>query len=717
MAGRIKDLTSSLHPAVSNHRTTRHLPLVLFLLGILAYGASFAGYLLWRFDLLTIIHTYMDDAFYYFQIAKNLADGHFSTFDRGLTRTNGYHPVWMLLITPVYWICDPDAALFAIKVIEIMLLAGTAALVVVAARLAHLPWLLLFAVLPALYHNNSLLLGLETAAGLFMLGLLFVALGLFARNPLRWRWVLTTVAFVLPWVRLEYVAISLATTGALCCIEWAGRAGPADGRLFAGAVRATPSLAAFPPLLGAGAGLLLYFAWNGLVFGGLVPVSGMTGQLLSQALWEQEEGGYSFVRNFQAVMASRFFDGELVVALECCAYFLLVWGVCRRFNNKDCLVLVFLVGLFGLAAGHLAQFGQSVLTLHPSRMRDWYYGPAYLMMALIVPMRCYIAVFFIRCVIGPKNPRVANVLKTGILVSTAVVLFASTDFSAPWQDVEDRSKHSKLNWTTSSYAGTLLMNRILPEGSLIGAWDAGVLGYFSRFPVVNLDGVVNSYEYLRVQRERGVWKTLLPKSSNIHFTRNVEFFVRMFGITHFANAGRLRSYFENIHFETAPFLTLKNRLPYAFMLWSAESPRMPQNGRDPAHWFWSRMEPHFDFKTDKIGGVVDGRMIQIFAREGEAGQEESSLLVLLDREGRITGISNPCENWWTTARKRHPRFCMDTLLLPKEAIQPVRVETVSVINDVSQLLRDAPNRPDLRDGPNCGQARFGSTLDAAAGRR
>lgn len=35
------------------------------------------------------------------------------------------------------------------------------------------------------------------------------------------------------------------------------------------------------------------------------------------------------------------------------------------------------------------------------------------------------------------------------------------------------------------------MNHVLPEDSVIGSWDAGVLGYFSRFPVVNLDVVVN----------------------------------------------------------------------------------------------------------------------------------------------------------------------------------------------------------------------------------
>lgn len=42
-----------------------------------------------------------DDAFYYFTIARNLASGHGATFD-GLAPTNGFHPLWLLLLTPLF---------------------------------------------------------------------------------------------------------------------------------------------------------------------------------------------------------------------------------------------------------------------------------------------------------------------------------------------------------------------------------------------------------------------------------------------------------------------------------------------------------------------------------------------------------------------------------------------------------------------------------------
>lgn len=46
-----------------------------------------------------VLEATSDDAFYYFQIARNIATGHNVTFD-GETLTNGFHPLWMALLTP-----------------------------------------------------------------------------------------------------------------------------------------------------------------------------------------------------------------------------------------------------------------------------------------------------------------------------------------------------------------------------------------------------------------------------------------------------------------------------------------------------------------------------------------------------------------------------------------------------------------------------------------
>lgn len=51
-----------------------------------------------------------DDAYYYFKVAQNISEGHGSTFD-GLNRTNGYHPLWMLICIPIFALARFDLIL------------------------------------------------------------------------------------------------------------------------------------------------------------------------------------------------------------------------------------------------------------------------------------------------------------------------------------------------------------------------------------------------------------------------------------------------------------------------------------------------------------------------------------------------------------------------------------------------------------------------------
>ena len=629
---------------------------VLFLGGLLAYGGAFAWHMLGRFDLVNLIDTpevNRDDAFYYFQVAWHLAEGKFSTFDGGITRTNGYHPLWLLLITPFYWLFDKETALFAIKALEIMLIAGGVALVAVAARLARLPWILLFAALPALYRQQGMLMGMESAAGLFMLGLFFFAIVLFARDPARRRWPLAVAAFALPWVRLEYAAISLAATAALLLVEWSWQGRPPPG------ARARSLLAckAAGPLLAAGASLLMYFGYNGAVFGGIVPVSAATKQRWSQDHWEAE-GGYDLTRNVHDFLQTSVFDDELRVVLEVFVLVLLVWWFARRSRSReDWLLLAFLVGLFGLAAGHLAKFVQSVLTVHPYwGSYNWYFVPAYLMGVIMIPARCCVAIWFIRRFIGPRLPRASGILILGIVVAGAGSLYAASDFAAPFRFVDRHGETTSIEYSHAHYMGAKAMNRVLPEGSVVGAWASGVLGYFSHFPVVNLDGLVNSYDYMRA-RKKGISK---------HFRS------RHFGITHFTDIRTLPKPLGLMLFEGPPIRLARYNFQQ-FKIWPADPHGAPWSGASPSDWLWERMEPHFGPQTDGIGFFVDGRLAQAFARD--CAPDELAVWSW-SRGGEETSPGR-----WTPTRTG---LCVSARVLPRDA-SDVRVAGMTVGEHLSAL--------------------------------
>ena len=645
---------------------------VLFIGGILVYGAGFACYLLARFDLVNLLRDVnADDSFFYFQIAWNMAEGKFSTFDGGISRTNGYHPIWMLLVTPFYWVFDKEAALFAIKAFEIMLVAGGVAAIAMAARLARLPWVLLFAALPALYRSHGAWVGMEASAGLFMLGLLFLALCLYARNPARWRWALATVVFALPWVRLEYIAISLVATGALCVIEWSWRE-RAPGASRREQVRSVLAADAVIPLLGALAGILVYFAYNWLVFGGILPVSGVTKHLWSQVWWERE-GGYSLPRNLLNIMEIPVFSGgALAVMLATCAFLPLLWWLVRRAHRRDdWLLLVFLVGVFGVAAGHLAKFAQTVLVVHPVvASSGWYFVPAYLTLALFIPVGCYVAVRLVLLFVSPKTRRAAVFLSRGIIGVGAAVLFVKTDFTYPFQYVDDASHSNRTELEVSAYMSAQVMNRILPEGSVVGSWDAGVIGYFSRFPVVNLDGLVNSYEYLRGYRDAGRetgW-TYIGRHAN------AEPLLQKFGITHFANPLYPDKKVDTLMYESASF-TGPRMKEMSIRIWSSA----PLGDFDAAAWFWEKLEPHFDYRSGDAGLIVDGRTAQAFARK--CPSDEEILWFWNGSEGKA--FIDPSRRW----RNTQTGLCVATAVLPHNSDTPMRLEAMTASDYLAELVR------------------------------
>ncbi|ACB94767.1 hypothetical protein [Beijerinckia indica] len=64
---------------------------------------------------------FTDDFFYYLKIAMNIADHHRSSFDM-LHDTNGYHPLWLALITLQYYLFGNTTALFISIVIMISII-------------------------------------------------------------------------------------------------------------------------------------------------------------------------------------------------------------------------------------------------------------------------------------------------------------------------------------------------------------------------------------------------------------------------------------------------------------------------------------------------------------------------------------------------------------------------------------------------------------------
>src|SRR5688572_17505698 len=84
-------------------------------IALLALGAALR---LWNAtrglpELLTT--TIPDDAFYYFGIARHLALGHPPSID-GVNPTNGYHPLWLALLVPLWSLLSEAAPQVPVRI-------------------------------------------------------------------------------------------------------------------------------------------------------------------------------------------------------------------------------------------------------------------------------------------------------------------------------------------------------------------------------------------------------------------------------------------------------------------------------------------------------------------------------------------------------------------------------------------------------------------------
>lgn len=130
-----------------------------------------------------------DDAYYYFKVAQNISEGHGSTFD-GINKTNGYHPLWMLICVPIFALARFDLIL-PLRVLFLVMSGLSVATAILLYRLigkvfvpaigaiAALYWALSPDILKQVYQQ-----GLETGIAAFFVVLLVYKLYDFERS---WR--------------------------------------------------------------------------------------------------------------------------------------------------------------------------------------------------------------------------------------------------------------------------------------------------------------------------------------------------------------------------------------------------------------------------------------------------------------------------------------------------------------------------------------------------
>jgi len=456
-----------------------------------------------------------DDAFYYFKTAQNIVEGHGISFD-GIARTNGFHPLWMVVLLPIFTLAKTDLILPLRLVIALQaaLGLGSALLLYQLGKTLCSRWVaflmaLVWAFTPII-HEVVFKGGTEAGLNAFFLVFLFwqfyllseqltlgeinfgriVAVGGIAALTLLSRLDNVFLVFILGgWLLLRFWrlpktdSVNLSVT-----LQWWLKLG----------------IAYFAPLVTT---LGVYLLVNQIYFGSAMPVSGKIkrwwGTLKFTVYGNPPKNMRDFFEEFFSVSDSTgpwsivmapvqhfrdwlsaldpgmrlFWGGMGLILLGLLVIFLFrnrkfVAAAFWRWNLIPLLVACLVQVVYYKAFGHIAQKG-------------WYWVAEMLFVVLLLGLILEVMAREIK-----KLPSGNRLVALSASLLAAIILWPTA-----------QTAYQVLTFTPSPEEHYYLQRAHFLEentepGSLIGMTGSGSSGYFVRGrTIINLDGLINSMEY------------------------------------------------------------------------------------------------------------------------------------------------------------------------------------------------------------------------------
>lgn len=442
------------------------------------------------------VHVVAEDGYYYYKIAQQMASGAGSTFD-GLHPTNGYHPLWLFCLTPIFLLThNPHTALTLGTLLQGMFLAAGSVMVYLTARLrigrasaslSALLWLLLSyrdAVSGLEYSLHAL--GMLTTAYLY---LRWLADGRMLRHgPYLGLSLAASLTFL---ARLDTLLLAGILGLTLCWQEWRARwRRDSLSRLFAFGL----------PVL---VTCLIYAGINQWLFGHPVPVSSVVKRDWSLTLLRQDPiyqvHGWPAAKGALLTWPLRSFRTQwpLVLGSFGTAGFCLGTTLRKQGSAAWERLRRSLQSLIPFAAFSVLQILVTVGLYHSDLcFKPWYYVAQPWLAALLIGLLFQgVTETTDRRLPGEKTAS-TRLLLSAVLVASWLLVPVKTLLSV--RQWEYQQRHGLLR--EPLYDAALWTRAHLPPDAVLGSWNAGAIGYLSGHRVVNLDGLVNSWDYYQTER-------------------------------------------------------------------------------------------------------------------------------------------------------------------------------------------------------------------------
>jgi len=434
-----------------------------------------------------------DDAFYYYMLAKNMVYGQGVVFNEGVI-TNGFHPLYALILLPVFSLLYPlgeNVPIYAsLYILTLFSVATSILLYLITGKLVNKNAGLLAAFI-WLFNPYILfvsLLGLETPIQIFLISLLtYYLLSRESKTDFTFResMVIGLLIGLVFLSRMDGLSIAVGVGVSLILRKLLHER---SGKSFNINQLLKPDLVVISVV--AFLTVLPWVSWTLLEAGRLTPVSG-------DALRIMRLNAYENLPYYRKALVGVFNTGTYTAKFFMCSiknttqgsYFVAValfLPILILLLRKDDLIKKLLKSLDFLVIGSIVYY--SFYWFYQFGLREWY--SLYTLFLLTIVFSTTI-IKIITEIKSEKLKKITYSLLIFFLVSTYVTGGVIRYVGGSYPQLE-------LNWRAAKY-----ISMEIPENVILGSFNTGAFQYYTKdHEVINLDGVMNSLSYHARKKNR-----------------------------------------------------------------------------------------------------------------------------------------------------------------------------------------------------------------------
>lgn len=464
-------------------------------LGLVSYALAITSWLVANHS-----EPLIDDGFYYLRIAQFIASGMGSTYD-GINPTNGYHPLWLSMLVPVFWFTSgPEAARLVSICMQGLFFAASVSLFYLTTRLQVGRFAAVAATsLWVLLTYNQSLGGTEFSIhALSVLATAYVYLHWFTREQsqdIRRYLILGLLSSITFLARLDTMLLSVTLGVFLIRREYRG------GSARAGVVRLTAF--GLPILLVC----FVYACANLISFGHVLPVSAAV-----KGSWSAYYLSQSPIFLAHGWLAAKvwlmLFPLRLLAGTTHLLYLLFPLSMSAGVFGTFGLWVAFMVlppsysikksvGRFAEPLAPFILYSLTSFLIYVVIYQDFvaYYSWYYVIQPWLSSILFAVLIdHAIRPILSIGRNAEAPIwirrLSTLALIALGLAIPIYT-VRQIWPGASDAPALTR----DPLYQAAIWIKENTAQAAILGSWNAGIISFYSGHRVVNLDGLVNSWDF------------------------------------------------------------------------------------------------------------------------------------------------------------------------------------------------------------------------------